>query len=193
MDTKKTGELIRALRTELGLTQQQLAGRIHVGDMAVSKWERGGGCPDVSLLPALAEVLGVGLESLMAGELDAKEQTGGNMKRTKFFVCPDCGNLVTASAEAALSCCGRPLAALEPQKADEAHRLTVEPVENELFITSGHVMEKEHYIAFLALLRGDSLQLRRLYSEWDMQARLPAVHGRLLWYCTRHGLFYQDI
>ena len=63
------------------------------------------------------------------------------MKRTKFYVCPDCGNLVTASAEAALSCCGKPLAALEPQKADEAHRLTVEPVENELFITSGHVME----------------------------------------------------
>ena len=82
---------------------------------------------------------------------------------------------------------------MEPQKADEAHRLTVEPVENELFITSGHVMEKEHYIAFLALLRGDSLQLRRLYPEWDMQARLPAVHGRLLWYCTRYGLFYQDI
>ena len=91
MDTKKTGELIRALRTELGLTQQQLACRLHVGDKAVFKWERGGGCPDVSLLPALAEVLGVGLESLMAGELDAKEQTGGNMKRTKFFVCPDCG------------------------------------------------------------------------------------------------------
>lgn len=34
MDTKKTGELIRALRTELGLTQQQLACRLHVGDKA---------------------------------------------------------------------------------------------------------------------------------------------------------------
>ena len=141
MDSIRTGELIRALRMELGMTQQQLAQRLHVGDKAVSKWERGAGCPDVSLLPSLAEALGVGLDSLM----------------------------------------------------DEAHRLTVEPVENELFITSGHVMEKEHHIAFLALLRGDSLQLRRLYPEWDMQARLPAVHGRLLWYCTRHGLFYQDI
>ena len=193
IDKEKFGRFLVQLRKERSMTQKDLAERLYVSDKAVSKWERGGGCPDVSLLPALAEVLGVGLESLMAGELDAKQQTGGNMKRTKFFVCPDCGNLVTASAEAALSCCGRPLAALEPQKADEAHRLTVEPVENELFITSGHVMEKEHYIAFLALLRGDSLQLRRLYPEWDMQARLPAVHGRLLWYCTRHGLFYQDI
>ncbi len=193
MDTKKTGELIRALRTELGLTQQQLACRLHVGDKAVSKWERGGGCPDVSLLPALAEVLGVGLESLMAGELDAKEQTGGNMKRTKFFVCPDCGNLIAATGEAALSCCGRPLAALEPRKAEEAHQLVLEPVENELFVTSSHPMEKEHYLTFLALLRGDTLLLRRLYPEWELQARQPAVHGRLLWYCTRHSLFYQDI
>ena len=156
MDAKKTGELIRALRTELGLTQQQLACRLHVGDKAVSKWERGGGCPDVSLLPALAEVLGVGLEAV-------------------------------------LSCCGRPLAALEPRKAEEAHRLTLEPVENELFVTSGHPMEKEHYLTFLALLQGDTLLLRRLYPEWELQARLPAVHGRLLWYCTRHGLFYQNI
>ena len=142
---------------------------------------------------ALAEVLGVGLESLMAGELDAKEQTGGNMKRTKFFVCPDCGNLITATGEAVLSCCGRPLAALEPRKAEEAHQLVLEPVENELFVTSSHPMEKEHYLTFLALLRGDTLLLRRLYPEWELQARLPAVHGRLLWYCTRHGLFYQDI
>ncbi len=50
MDPIKTGELIRALRMELGMTQQQLAQRLHVGDKAVSKWERGAGCPDVSLL-----------------------------------------------------------------------------------------------------------------------------------------------
>ena len=115
------------------------------------------------------------------------------MKQTKFYVCPDCGNIITAAAGAALSCCGRPLAALEPQKADAEHALTVEPVENELFIASGHPMDKGHYISFLALLRGDSLLLWRLYPEWDVQVRLPAAHGRLLWYCTRHGLFYQNI
>ena len=91
MNPIKTGELIRALRMELGMTQQQLAQRLHVGDKAVSKWERGAGCPDVSLLPSLAEALGVGLDSLMAGELDTNAHTGGNMKRTKFYVCPDCG------------------------------------------------------------------------------------------------------
>lgn len=193
MDPIKTGRLIRTMRMEKGLTQQQLAEQLHVGDKAVSKWERGAGCPDISLLPMLADALGIGLEGLLAGELETNEITGGNMKHTQFYVCPDCGNIVTASPEAAVSCCGRPLAALEPQKAEKTHCLTIEPVENEIFITSSHGMEKEHYIAFLALLQGDSILLRRLYPEWDIQVRIPAAHGRLLWYCTRHGLFYQTI
>ena len=41
MDQNKTGQLIRALRTELGMTQRQLADALGVTDRAVSKWERG--------------------------------------------------------------------------------------------------------------------------------------------------------
>ncbi|WP_295209879.1 helix-turn-helix transcriptional regulator [Ruminococcus sp.] len=54
MDYKKIGELICQLRKEKGLTQLQLAEKLHVSDKAVSKWERGIGCPDVSILNALA-------------------------------------------------------------------------------------------------------------------------------------------
>lgn len=193
MDPIKTGRMIRALRTSQGLTQQQLARMLHVGDKAVSKWERGAGCPDVSFIPGLAQCLGVGMESLLSGKLEPNEQTGGNMKRTKFYVCPNCRNIITAAETASITCCGRPLETLEPQKAGEGDRLTAEPVENELFLTSRHPMEKDHYIAFLALLTGDGLLLRRQYPEWDLQVRFPAVHGKLLWYCTRHGLFYQNL
>ena len=59
MDNGKIGELIHRLRRERGLTQLQLAERLGVSDKAVSKWERGLGCPDVSLLPALSEAFGV--------------------------------------------------------------------------------------------------------------------------------------
>ena len=53
-------------------------------------------------------------------------------------------------------------------------------------------MTKEHYVSFVALLTGDTLFLRRLYPEWDLQTRIPAFgHGILLWYCTKHGLFRQ--
>ena len=53
MDSNKTGSLLRRLRMERGLTQREVAERLHLSDRTVSKWERGQGCPDVGLLPAL--------------------------------------------------------------------------------------------------------------------------------------------
>ena len=54
MDSEGIGGVIFRLRRERGLTQRELAERLHVTDKAVSKWERGQGCPDVSLLTALS-------------------------------------------------------------------------------------------------------------------------------------------
>ncbi len=190
MDCDKMGALIRTLRRARGLTQRQMADMLLVSDKAVSKWERGMGCPDVSLLPGLTELLGVRPEALLAGRLDANDPLGGNMKKLKFYVCPDCGNVITAAAEAAVCCCGKKLTPLTPARAEQP--LSVESVENERFISSEHEMSKAHYISFVAFLTGDTLLLRKLYPEWDLQTRLPALgHGTLLWYCTRHGLFYQ--
>lgn len=192
MDQSKTGVLIRALRTQKGLTQKELAEAVGVGNRAVSKWERGLGCPDVSLLPELSRVLGVGLEALLSGQLDANDPERGNMKKMRFYVCPDCGNFIAAAAEAGVSCCGRTLLPLEPQKPEEP--LTVEKIDDQWFVSSPHPMTKGHYVSFVALLTGDTLLLRRLYPEWDLQTRIPAFgHGILLWYCTQHGLFRQII
>ena len=194
MDQVKTGGLIRALRTQKGLNQKALAEAIGVGDKAVSKWERGLGCPDVSLLPEISRVLGVGLETLLSGSLDANDQERGNMKKLNFYVCPDCGNLITAATEVGVSCCGRTLLPLEPQKAEGADKLSVEKLDDSWFISSPHPMSKEHFISFAALLTGDSVMIRRLYPEWDLQIRIPCFgHGILLWYCTQHGLFQQLI
>ena len=79
-------------------------------------------------------------------------------------------------------------------KAEEADRLCVEKIENDYFISSGHPMTKEHYISFVALLTGDALVLRKLYPEWNVQTRIPCIgHGKLVWYCSRDGLFYQTV
>jgi len=194
MDHEKTGSLIRVLRTERHLTQARLAEQLGVSNKTVSKWERGLGAPDLSLLPELSRLLEVDLERLLAGDLEQNETWRGSMKDLRFYICPQCGNLLTATAEAAVSCCGKRLAPAQPQKAGPEERLTVETVENDYFITSGHPMEKGHYIAFTALLTGDTLILRKHYPEWDLQSRIPAIgHGKLLWACTRHGLFYQLI
>lgn len=144
------------MRKEQALTQRQLAERMNISDKAVSKWERGLGCPDVSLLPDLSKIFGVNLQELLSGELNANDSAGGNMKKLKFYVCPSCGNLLTATADAAVSCCGKTLQPLIPQKAEESEKLSVEMIENDYFISSDHEMTREHYITFVALLTGDS-------------------------------------
>ena len=195
MNQTKIGQLIRALRKEQGLTQLQLANRMNISDKAVSKWERGLGCPDVSLLPQLSEILGVNLMELLSGELSASDIVKGNMKNLLFYVCPVCGNLLTATANAArVSCCGKTLQPLVPRRAEGEEMLHVERVENDFFISSGHEMTREHYITFVALLSGDTIILRKQYPQWSVETRIPCLsHGTLLWYCTRHGLFCQPI
>lgn len=71
MDAKKTGALIAERRKALGLTQKELAGRLIVSDKTVSKWETGAGYPEVTLLPLLAETLGITVDELLAGEVRA--------------------------------------------------------------------------------------------------------------------------
>lgn len=194
MDQVKIGQLICRLRKENHMTQLQLAQRMNISDKAVSKWERGLGCPELSLLPELSRIFQVDLEKLLSGELDANDILGGNMKKIRFYVCPHCGNVMTAMADASLSCCGKKLEALEPQKAGENEKLQVETIENEFYVTTAHPMERAHYISFVALLTRDTMVMKKLYPEWDLQTRLPRLaHSRLLWYCTQHGLFSMNL
>ena len=194
MDNVKIGQLIYRLRKEKRLTQLQLAEQLGVSDKAVSKWERGMGCPEVSLLPDLSNIFHVDLEKLLSGEMNENETLGGNMKKMNFYICPTCGNMVTAMTDTTVSCCGKKLSAQQPIKAGEDEKLKVEIIDDNYFITSEHPMTREHHITFIALLTGDSIMLRKEYPEWDLQVRIPTfAHGKLLWYCTKHGLFYQYV
>ncbi|MBQ4487228.1 MAG: helix-turn-helix domain-containing protein [Oscillospiraceae bacterium] len=194
MDQIKTGELIRQLRTKMGLTQKQLAERLCVSDKAVSKWECGNGCPDVSLLADLADVFGTDIRVLLAGGMDKNESENGNMKKVRFFVCGDCGNIITATSDAAVTCCGSRLDPLEPGKAAEDEMLRVECMDGEWYITSEHPMTKEHYITFAAYQNDRSLMIFRQYPEWNVEFTLPVYRsGRLVWYCAKCGLLYQEI
>lgn len=194
MDPIKTGALIRQLRTARGLTQKQLAEQLHVSDKAVSKWECGNGCPDVSLLKALADLFGTDMQVLLSGELRQNEKEKGNMKKTKFYVCRTCGNIITAASGADVTCCGSRLSALEPRKAEPDEMLRLADVGGEWYVTAEHPMTKEHYISFAAYVTDSSMMLFRQYPEWDFQFTMPMYRsGRLVWYCTACGFLYQDI
>ena len=80
MDPIKTGALIRSQRQNKGMTQLELAEKLCVSDKTVSKWERGGGAPDISLLPALARTLDVDVKTLLYGDLQERGSSSGNLK-----------------------------------------------------------------------------------------------------------------
>lgn len=191
MDSRQIGGLLRALRRERDMTQAQVAAEVGVSPQAVSKWERGQGCPDVELLPALARMFGVSLAGLLAGDLAPDAMEVGNMKRVKFYVCPDCGNLLTASGGGELHCCGRRLEPLAARPADPAHAVTVQEVEEDWYITFSYPMEKGHFIRFAACAAMDRLMLVRLYPEQGGEFRMPQLRGarKLYLCCSRDGLF----
>lgn len=194
MDSSKVGHLILRLRREKGFTQKELADRMNISDRTISKWERGQGCPDISLLPELSSLFGVNIEHILDGELASNDFVGGNMKRSKYFVCPSCANITLSTGNAAVSCCGRKLEALVPKKATDEEKLEVTQIEEDWFISSDHPMSKEHYISFIAFATGEQVQVIKQYPEWGLQTRIPKrKHGMLIWYCTQHGLFYQLI
>jgi len=190
MDCSKVGNLIYTLRTEKGMTQKALAGAMNISDRTISKWERGAGCPDVSLLKELSDVLGVNIEKILLGDLEPNEKDGGNMKRIKFYVCPVCGNVISGTGRADISCCGRKLNALEARPADPSHGVSVEKVEGDYYITMEHDMEKHHYITFMAYAAYDRVLLMKLYPEQAAQVRFPrSGRGVLYICCSTHGLF----
>lgn len=190
MDSERTGKLIRVLRKEKGLTQKDLAAQLMVSDKAVSKWERGFGCPDISLLNQLSSVFNVNIECILAGDLSPRETDGGNMKRIKFYHCPECGNTITGTTEAELSCCGRKLSPMEAKPMDQGHQPKVELIENDYYITFDHEMSKQHFLVFAAYVTSDRLQLFKLYPEQNPQIRFPFSRGgKFFICCNTHGLY----
>lgn len=68
MEKKTIGGFIAALRKAKGMTQKDLAERLHVSDKTVSRWERDDGAPDLSVIPVIAEIFGVTCDELLRGE-----------------------------------------------------------------------------------------------------------------------------
>lgn len=196
MNTYVTGSTIRQLRESKNMTQSQLAHILSVSAKTISKWETAKGLPDISLLEPLAAALGVSVLELMQGEPVINRNRAANLLRSKLYVCPVCGNVLHATGQAVVSCCGVALPAqdiADAENADEHHQLTVERVEDELFVTIHHPMTKEHSISFIAYLTGDKFQLVKLYPEGNANCRFPLRgKGVLYFYCNRHGLMKQS-
>jgi len=194
MDQYVTGNTIKLLREQNKMTQLQLAEKLGVSDKTVSKWETGKGYPDITLLEPIAEVFRISVTELISGNTIQNANVSSNMLRSKFYVCPVCGNVIHGMGEAVIQCHGIVLNALEAEPADEHHQLSIERVEDEYFVSIDHPMTKDHYISFMAAAASDSMQTVKLYPEWNAESRFKiSCVKKLFFYCNRDGLFYIDV
>ncbi len=218
IDNYITGNVIKKLRESKKMTQEELAEKIFVTGKAVSKWETGQGFPDISLVEPLAKALDISVIELLSGECIQNRNRVSNMFKSKFYVCPVCGNVIRTIGEAMISCCGITLPPLEPETetcenvtgsqqpaageepaadgarvsetADTSHVICVESVEDEYYVHLDHPMTKEHYISFIAAVSDQGVQFVKLYPEQAAEARFKRSRVKYLYaYCNHHGLF----
>lgn len=194
MNQYVTGNVIRSLREGMKMTQQGLADVLHVSAKAVSKWETGKGYPDISLIEPLATALHVSTIELLSGNTIVNSNRASNIHRSKFYVCPICGNVIWANGESVISCCGITLPPLEAEIADEEHMPSIELIEDEYYVHFDHEMSKSHYISFVAAFTFDGVEIIKLYPEGAAEARFKRRGVRkVFFYCNHHGLMTTTI
>lgn len=116
------------------------------------------------------------------------------MSKVKFFVCPNCNNVLSSTGDAEISCCGRKLVPLKANPEDESHSMCVEEIEDDYYVTLNHEMSKSHYISFAAFVGSDRVLLIKLYPEQAAELRFPKMFGKRLYVCcSQHGLWEKMI
>ena len=139
---------------------------------------------------SIAKTFGISVTELISGNAINNVNVSANMMRSKFYVCPVCGNSIHSMGEAVIQCHGIILAPCQAEETDEYHKIFIERVEDEYYVRIEHDMTKEHYISFVAALSSDKIQMVKLYPEGNAEARVK-INGvrRILFYCNRDGLF----
>ena len=193
MNQYVTGAVIRELREKNRMTQLQLAEKLGVSDKTVSKCETAKGYPDITLLEPIAKAFRISVTELISGNTIHNANVSANMLRSKFYVCPVCGNVIHSMGEAAVHCHGVLLSALEAEPTDERHMIFIERIEDEYYVRIDHSMTKDHYISFVAAASSGDIQMVKLYPEGSAEARFK-IRGvrRIFFYCNRDGLFSID-
>lgn len=194
MNQYVTGAVIKELREKNHMTQAELADRLGVSDKTVSKWETAKGYPDITLLEPIAKEFKISVTELISGNAVSNVNVAANMLRSNLYVCPVCGNIIHSMGEASVSCHGITLFPLEGEESDDEHRLEIEVVDDEYYVTVNHEMTKKHYISFIAAVSSDRIQIVKLYPEGNAAARF-SINGvrEIMYYCNKDGLFMQRL
>ena len=129
------------------------------------------------------------MDKKMKNELIIKrcKSCGAMVKVLKDCTCENCG----------IKCCGEEMEILVPNSVEasaEKHIPTFEKVEDEIFVKVNHVMDKEHYIEWIALVKDNKEYTVNLYPEQNAECRFKYIPGSTIYaYCNKHGLWKKDV
>lgn len=187
MDCTKIGNLIRDLRIENGFTQKNIADKLNISNKTISKWERGLGCPDVSLWSELSEILNIDMVQMMDGEILENEKDNGNISKINFYICPKCNNVISSTSNASVFCCSRKLESLK-SKVNEEIEISIKTIDIEYYILIDHDMTKDNYIIFTAYVKDDKYLINRMYPEQSPNVNIPYIRGGKFYiYSLKYG------
>lgn len=116
--------------------------------------------------------------------------------------CKKCGALVRVLEDCncngcGIVCCGEQMEKLVPNSVDaafEKHVPTYEKMDDGIFVKVNHVMEKEHFIEWIALISENKEYFVTLYPEQNAECHLPYIpNSKLYAYCNKHGLWETEV
>lgn len=111
--------------------------------------------------------------------------------------CNKCGGMVKQIKDCTINCCGKEMKAVIPNSVDaavEKHVPTYEKTSEGIVVKVNHVMDKDHYIEWLALVADNKEYMVTLYPEQDAECEFPYIPGSTLYsYCNKHGLWKADV
>lgn len=114
-------------------------------------------------------------------------ECGAIIKIIEDCTCDNCG----------IKCCGKNMDEIIPNSVEASapkHIPTYEKVEDEILVRVNHVMEKEHYIEWIAQIADNKEEIVRLYPEQNAEVRFKYIPGATLYaYCNKHGLWKADV
>ena len=120
------------------------------------------------------------------------------MKEIVFKRCNECGALVRVFKDCScISCCGKEMEILVPNSTDgavEKHVPNYEVKDGMLYVTVNHVMEEDHYIEWISIVRDGKECTTFLKPGMEVKAHCKYEPGSVIYaYCNKHGLWKKDV
>ena len=164
--------------------------KLGVSEKTISKWETKRGMPDIGILKDLSKELQISIDDLLEGRIINNKNKSYNMLKSKFYVCPICGNVIISTGKVSMTCCGINLVPEESETIEGIVKVSRDEIEVDILSP----MMKDNYVLFIAYVTNDKIDFIKMYPEGESKMIfLKRGHGIIYYYDIRKGLYCEKI